>query len=70
MYQCCIYWVGFKKGKSLKDILVRAKVPQIDQGKGECKGCGGKRCGVCSSLNETKSFFGRDGRKFNIKSGN
>ena len=38
--------VGFKKGKSLKDFLVRAKVPPIEKPKGGCAPCGGNdvRC--------------------------
>ena len=46
--------VGFKKGKSLKDILVRAKVRKEVLEKGFSKGCGGKRCQVCKyvSMND------------------
>jgi len=60
--------VGFKRGKSLKDILVRARLPKVDKGEGKSSGCGGKRCGVCSYLKESNSFTDRNGKKFTIKS--
>ena len=47
--------VGFKRGKSLKDILVRAKLPKVavDGSSGKC---GGGRCGVCKYVEECKQF--------------
>ena len=48
--------VGFKKGKSLKDFLVRAKVPPIEKPKGGCAPCGGKRCQVCNFIKDTDKF--------------
>ena len=66
---CNIPVIGFKRGKSLKDILVRAKLPKIDQGNGKCVKCGKKRCGVCSSLKETQTFSNKEGREFSIKNG-
>ena len=48
--------VGFKKGKSLKDFLVRAKVPPIEKPKGGCAPCGGKRCQVCNFMKNTDEF--------------
>ena len=48
--------MGFRKGKSLKDFLVRAKVPPIEKPKGGCSPCRGKRCQVCNFVNNTDSF--------------
>ena len=48
--------VGFKKGKSLKDFLVLAKVPPIEKPKGGCAPCGGKRCQVCNFIKDTDKF--------------
>ena len=42
--------VGFKRGKSLKDLLVRAKVPVEKETDGKSCGCQGKRCEVCTFL--------------------
>ena len=38
--------VGFRSAKSLKDILVRAKVVPIEKKKGSCRPCGGTRCEI------------------------
>ena len=51
--------VGFKKGKSLKSVLVRAKVAnQNEITSGGSTKCGGKRCKVCDSISESTSFSG------------
>ena len=44
--------VGFKRGKSLKVLLVRAKVPVEKETDGKSCGCQGKRCEVCTFLEE------------------
>ena len=44
--------VGFKWRKSLKDLLVRSKVPVEKETDGESCGCQGKRCEVCIFLEE------------------
>ena len=36
--------IGFRRAKSLKDILVRAKVAPHQKKKGGCRSCGGTRC--------------------------
>ena len=60
--------IGFKRGKSLKDYLVRAKVRE-DQQEGESKKCEGKRCGVCEHIVETNCFQNRDRNEtYKIKS--
>ena len=40
--------VSFKKGKSLKYLLVRAKVPVEKETEGKFCGCQGKNCEVCT----------------------
>ena len=47
--------VGFKKGKSLKDLLVRAKVPVEKETDGKSCGCQGKRCELCTFTNKEGS---------------
>ena len=59
--------VGFRKGKSLKDILVRAKVPPIENEAGGSESCSGKRCGVCPYIQNTSDFVDKDGKKYNIR---
>ena len=62
--------VSFKRAKSLKDILVRAKLPEITAKEGRCRGCGGKRCEVCKYISETESFADKKGERiFQIRSG-
>ena len=40
--------VSFKRGKSLKYLLVRAKVPVEKETHGKFGGCQGKHCKVCT----------------------
>ena len=47
--------VGFRNGKSLKDCLVRAKLPKPEKS-GRCEPCGKKTCLVCDSISTTSSF--------------
>jgi len=62
--------VGFRRGKSLKDMLVRAKLPDSKTYEvGESKKCGSKRCGVCEYINETQTFSDKENTKsYNIRS--
>ena len=60
--------VGFRKGKSLKDMLVRAKVPTLGDNKGQSEPCLGKRCGVCPFVKNTSEFVCKNGKKYNIRS--
>ena len=65
--------VGFKRGKSLKDLLVRSKLPKIDQGEtpsGSCGHCHYKACKICANLPETTTFTGKNGKTYNIEGGN
>ena len=49
--------VGFKRGKSLKHLLVRAKAPVEKETDGKSYGCQGKCCEVCTFLEEKKNTF-------------
>ena len=48
--------VGFRRGKSLKDILVRAKVPPLKVKQGCCGPCKKPRCQICNFIVETNTF--------------
>ena len=48
--------IGFKKGKSLKEILVRAKVPPFKTVEGFCGPCNKPRCEVCKNITKTHQF--------------
>ena len=61
--------IGFRKGKSLKDLLVRAKLPQLQQEESLSTNCGGKKCQVCSYVKNTDTFSGKEGKMFNVKGG-
>ena len=47
--------VGFQNGKGLKDYLLRAKLPKLDES-GRCEPCGKKTCLVCDSISSTTTF--------------
>ena len=47
--------IGFRRAKSLKDILVRAKIPQI-KNKGWCGPCKGPGCEICKHTVPTRNF--------------
>ena len=47
--------IGFRRAKSLKDILVRAKVPQI-KNKGWYCPCKGPRCKIWKHVVLTRNF--------------
>ena len=47
--------VGFRNGKSLKDLLVRAALPKTNE-TGRCEPCGRKTCLVCNSIRTTTTF--------------
>ena len=62
--------VGFRRGKSLKDILVRAKLPKEESGYKGCKGCG-KPCQVCPYIATTDTFSNKEEtRTYNIRAVN
>ena len=47
--------IGFRRAKSLKGILVKAKTPQI-KSKGWCGPCKRPRCKICKHIVCTRSF--------------
>ena len=51
--------VGFRKGKSLKDFLVRAKIQNEILNPG-CVKCNGGRCLVCGYIDECTEFTDKD----------
>ena len=53
--------IGFKRGKSLKDLLVRAKVLVEKETDEKSCGCQGKCCKVCTFLEEKNTFTNKDG---------
>ena len=54
-------FVSFKRAKSLKDLLVRAKVPMEKEKYGKSCGCQRKRCEVCTFLEEKNTFTNKEG---------
>ena len=48
--------IGFRRVKSLKDILVRAKVPLVQKNEGFCGPCKKSRCEICEHIVSTDSF--------------
>ena len=45
-----------------------AKLPKLNQGSGESKRCGWKRCGVCLFIKSSKNFSDKEGCVYQIKS--
>ena len=45
--------IGFRRAKSLKDILVRAKVPPLQENEGVCEPCKESRCEICEHMVNT-----------------
>ena len=61
--------VGFRKGKSLKDYLVREALCRTNE-TGRCKPCGKKTCLVCNSVRNTTTLTTQACRKtFKIQNG-
>ena len=48
--------IGFGRAKSLKDILVRAKVPPVLKNERFCGPCKKSRCEICEHIVRTNSF--------------
>ena len=62
--------VGFRNGKNLKSILVRAKLPSRRIGDGGSEKCLRSNCGVCKFINCTSTFSNKDLTKtYQIKTG-
>ena len=49
-------FIGFRRAKKLKDILVRAKVPPVLKIEGFCGPCKKLRCEVCEHIVSTDRF--------------
>ena len=61
--------VGFRNGKSLKDYLVRAKLPNVEI-TGRSESCGKRNCQVCDFICDTDTFSTKTcGETFKIQSG-
>ena len=61
--------VGFRKGKSLKDMLVRAKVPPVEGDKGKSQECSGNKCKMCPWVKNTSEFTDKNGVSYSIRTG-
>ena len=62
--------VSFKRGKSLKSLLVRAKVPMEKETDGKFGGCQGKYCKVCTFQKKKKTFANNeDSDTFKVREG-
>ena len=48
--------IGFRRAKSLKEILVRAKVPPVKKNRGFLRLCKKLRCEICEYIGSTDSF--------------
>ena len=48
--------VGFRRAKSLKDIIVRAKVAPLEKKKGSGRTYGCTRCDICKHVISTETF--------------
>ena len=55
--------VGFRRAKSLNDILVRAKVAPLENEKVSCRWCGGTRCKIFKHVVTTETFRSKPGMK-------
>ena len=48
--------IGFRRAKSLKDLLVRAKVPLLSRKEGSCGPCNKPRCKICPRITQSTTF--------------
>ena len=53
---------GFRRAKSLKDIFVWAKIPQI-KNKGWCGSCKGPRCEIYKHIVPTRNFISSNSKR-------
>ena len=58
--------IGFRKTKSLKDVLVSTKVAPLERTTGYCRSCGGTRCEICKHVVTTETFRSFSTPKENI----
>ena len=62
--------IGFRRGKSLKDLLVRAKVPPLITENRSSGSCLGKRCLTCPFIESSTSFTSKKGVTYHIRQPN
>ena len=48
--------IGFRRAKSLIDIIVRANVASLEKKEGCCRSCGGTRCEIRKHIVTTETF--------------
>ena len=63
--------IRFRRAKSLKDILVRARIAPLEKKKDCCRSCEGSRCETCKHIVTTETFrsFSTQ-REYHIKPNN
>ena len=61
--------IGWRKARTLKDYLVRAKINNNGSKESKSARCNGKRCQVCHCIEETCEVEDADGNKYDIQKG-
>ena len=61
--------IGWRKARTLKDYLVRAKINNNDTKGSKSGRCNGKRCQICLYIEEICEFGDADGNKYDIRKG-
>ena len=61
--------VSFRHAQTLRDVLVRSKIPVPYPVENGCKGCGKPRCMVCNLMCEGGSFSNSRGELYQIRKG-
>ena len=61
--------IVWRRARTLKDYLVRAKINNKDIKESKSARCNGKPCQVCQYIEETCEFEDADGNKYDIQKG-
>ena len=61
--------IGWRKARTFKDYLVKAKITNRDTLESKSARCNGKRCQVCRYIEKTCEFEDDDGNKYDIRKG-
>ena len=61
--------IGWRKARTIKDYLVRAKITNIETGESESARCNSELYQVCHYIEETGEFEDADGNKYDIRKG-
>ena len=61
--------ICWRKARTLKDYLVRAKINNVDTKESKSARCNGKCCQVCEYIEETHEFEDADRNKYDIHKG-